>query len=534
MSAPLLAAALALLASVPLAGVSRLGGAVVERLTAAPDVRERAWTFLFLLPLAMTVAAVSLAASGGAPQFDSPSAAFEPVLVIVRETAAAPSSAADLALGQAAAPLAAPLLGAAGLGLLARVAAGVHARRRLGRVVARARPCADPALLAALAHEARRRRLGAPPLLISDEVDRPLLAGVRRPVILLPAALARSCSTERLQLICAHELAHLARRDPWRLLGEEAVAGLFWFNPFLPPVRARMSAAREEVCDAQALAGAPAPARRAYAETLVHALRLGAGPEPAFTGAARSTAMRLQAILTPARPARAPAVAGAAALSALLLSAAGAGSLAMAQVAETVGATAPSAARPATVARTPTPAAIPQPPTPPEAVQGPRAPAKTPIAGGWSPNRRSAVVPPVDSPRPKHLLAVVPPVEVQLAAMQQAPKPAPAPRRSFACPAGSICVLADTFQEKPGNPRVYTYSGHPQIMGVVTVGSDRFQMDGGPLPSGFDAGSIDPATIARIEVTSYTADGRPETANTDPKTVRTTINFISKAAAGGG
>ena len=153
-----------------------------------------------------------------------------------------------------------------------------------------------------------------------------MLAGLRRPAILIPAEAARRLDAVRLRLIGLHELAHLRRRDNLRRPIEEALLGLFWLTPPLGLVRARMAAATEEACDDQALRGAEPATRRLYAQALVDTLRLGSGPEhaPAFIGSGRrSNLMRMNAILNPARPARPLAIALLCGAGAVLIAGAG-------------------------------------------------------------------------------------------------------------------------------------------------------------------------------------------------------------------
>jgi beta-lactamase regulating signal transducer with metallopeptidase domain len=52
-----------------------------------------------------------------------------------------------------------------------------------------------------------------PRLAVSDEISSPLLVGVLRCDIVLPSKLAAESTREELQLILAHELAHLKRAD---------------------------------------------------------------------------------------------------------------------------------------------------------------------------------------------------------------------------------------------------------------------------------------------------------------------------------
>jgi beta-lactamase regulating signal transducer with metallopeptidase domain len=230
--------------------------------------------------------------------------------------------------------LAALALAASATGAGVRTARVLAGARRIAGIVQRARPIDRPDLSEALGRAAAR--LGArAQVRVSEEVSEPLLAGLRHPVVLLPAPLAASGGAETVALICAHEFAHLRRRDNLRLLAEEAVLGALWFNPLLPRLRAELRTAREQVCDALALQAEASAARRLYADVLVRTLRLRAGPElqSTFTGARRRTAMRLHALLHPAAPPHVRQRVVVASLAAGLLAAAAGGALALTHVA---------------------------------------------------------------------------------------------------------------------------------------------------------------------------------------------------------
>src|SRR5207253_10498130 len=67
-------------------------------------------------------------------------------------------------------------------------------------------------------------------LLASERVSVPLVWGIRKPVLLVPAT-ALSWSRDRLRVVFAHELAHLRRGDAVTLLLTRAIAALYWFHP---------------------------------------------------------------------------------------------------------------------------------------------------------------------------------------------------------------------------------------------------------------------------------------------------------------
>jgi murein DD-endopeptidase MepM/ murein hydrolase activator NlpD len=127
----------------------------------------------------------------------------------------------------------------------------------------------------------------------------PMLVGVWRPVLLLPRHL-RDFDPVQQQLIVAHELTHLRRRDPLWMGASIAAQTLLWFNPAMRQLAERLTWAQELGCDQQVLAGRVQPQRQAYAAALVGQLKLqrvafgGALAFGGFTGA--TLAARIMAI----------------------------------------------------------------------------------------------------------------------------------------------------------------------------------------------------------------------------------------------
>src|SRR6185312_14554201 len=107
-------------------------------------------------------------------------------------------------------------------------------------------------------------------------------------------------------LVCRHEAQHIRRRDNLRLVLEQLAGALLWFDPLRGALHRRLLEAREERCDAAALAGCTAHERTVYARTLLRELTRPARPALAagLIGLGRSQAMgRISAIVDP-RPAR--------------------------------------------------------------------------------------------------------------------------------------------------------------------------------------------------------------------------------------
>ena len=118
----------------------------------------------------------------------------------------------------------------------------------LRRALARAKPALPPADpdpdLAALAHRAGVRM---PALYTLPDVASPFAFGRR---IIVPEWAATALDPRQLQAMLAHELAHVARRDPqWRLV-IECWRAAFWFLPFAGFAQRRLDELAELACDA--------------------------------------------------------------------------------------------------------------------------------------------------------------------------------------------------------------------------------------------------------------------------------------------
>ncbi len=345
---PLLAStALGLIAAWPVSVLGLGLGRLVEGLTEDPRPRAAAWSLAYALPAGALAATVALTFAP-TPVNEAPVAVAAPVV------ATAPVWTPE---GELTTKLAWTLVGLSAAGLMARGLRWNRGLRRLAAIRKGAEPCQDAALVEAIRLRAARLGVTAPPVRVSADIAEPLLAGARRPVILLPKSLAESTDARRLELVCGHELAHLMRGDNWRIPAEEALAGLFWLAPPVAALHGQMLAAREAVCDQTALADAALEARRDYARVLVEALRMNAAPsaQSAFTGRDRKLVrMRLSAILQPKGGASAGRLGLALALGGVLTAATGAGSLALADQARRLAP--PEAAAPAEEAAPATPA----------------------------------------------------------------------------------------------------------------------------------------------------------------------------------
>ncbi len=88
---------------------------------------------------------------------------------------------------------------------------------------------------------------------VSPEVAIPMIVGVRRPRVILPAA-AMVWSRQRLAVVLLHELAHARRRDALWLLVARVVTGIFWFHPLVWVLSTHVRREAERACDDVVLA----------------------------------------------------------------------------------------------------------------------------------------------------------------------------------------------------------------------------------------------------------------------------------------
>ncbi len=141
------------------------------------------------------------------------------------------------------------LLAAWCAGLVAAFALLARRWRRTASVIRRASPAPMPVRAEAAALAARLALRRAPDVRISNEVETPLVAGFRRPGVLLPARFAALSPRHQRMALC-HELTHIARGD-LRLGCVPALAErLFFFHPLVHLAAREYLFWRESACDA--------------------------------------------------------------------------------------------------------------------------------------------------------------------------------------------------------------------------------------------------------------------------------------------
>lgn len=154
--------------------------------------------------------------------------------------------------------------------LLARLVCGTWVAHRLRRT---ATPVSDDSIIAMLHRQSKQLGLRVIPRVAwCAEVSIPLVIGVFKPMVLLPAASATGLSPDQLQALITHELAHIYRYDLLVNLLQRIVESMLFFHPVVWYISRRISSEREHACDEMVLA--TGCERLRYADALVRMAEL--------------------------------------------------------------------------------------------------------------------------------------------------------------------------------------------------------------------------------------------------------------------
>lgn len=125
----------------------------------------------------------------------------------------------------------------------------------------------------------------------------PLTFGVLRPTVLLPEDL--ETGTAQFQLVLAHELAHIRRKDCLRKLLLTVCLCLYWWNPLVWLMVRLANCDLELACDEAVLRILGPESRKAYALTLLDMAQRTPKPAPLCSSFAKSSVEeRIRAILS--------------------------------------------------------------------------------------------------------------------------------------------------------------------------------------------------------------------------------------------
>ena len=139
---------------------------------------------------------------------------------------------------------------------------------RHSAILRRGEPCSDATVLATLANLARQIGVTRPVrVVMSSLADGPAVVGWLRPALLLPPAAAMGLTTEQLQAVLAHELAHIKRNDYLVNLLQIVTETLFFYHPVVWWISKQIRIERELCCDDAAVRSCGDPVGYARALT---------------------------------------------------------------------------------------------------------------------------------------------------------------------------------------------------------------------------------------------------------------------------
>ena len=109
----------------------------------------------------------------------------------------------------------------------------------------------------------------------------PTVVGLAKPTVLLPASVVTGLSSEQLELVLTHELAHIRRGDMFVSMFQRLVEVFLFFNPSIWYLTRRIDALREHCCDEATCNqhANDAAGRLRYASALLRIVELASEPK---------------------------------------------------------------------------------------------------------------------------------------------------------------------------------------------------------------------------------------------------------------
>ena len=256
----------------------------LARLLLPPLPTSMSW--VSLLGLAPSAALANVAIESPVPPSDMPLFFEAPIAALAPEAGAvrtvfvghgAPMDApavdvlASVGMGTA---LVATVLGIWLIGGLIVLARNIAAQHSFMAVVHRERMPASSRLQSIADQVARQVGLTRTPQIATSLISNgPLVTGLFRPIVLLPAWFEADYDDAQQRAALAHELTHVKRGDLWALQLAELFVACLWFNPLAYLARRAFRTDQEAACDSDVLrCGAASP--HAYGSTLLKAVRI--------------------------------------------------------------------------------------------------------------------------------------------------------------------------------------------------------------------------------------------------------------------
>ncbi len=109
---------------------------------------------------------------------------------------------------------------------------------------------------------------------LSEQINVPIMMGAVKPIILLPVAAINNLTTEEVETIILHELAHIKRHDYLLNMIQTLIETILFFNPFVWLLSAIVRREREHCCDDIVVASSASPLPYAKALALLEQTRV--------------------------------------------------------------------------------------------------------------------------------------------------------------------------------------------------------------------------------------------------------------------
>ena len=110
-------------------------------------------------------------------------------------------------------------------------------------------------------------------LFISTRINVPMMLGVIKPMILLPVATINNLSTDQVEAILMHELAHIKRHDYLLNILQTIIETVLFFNPFVWLISSVTRREREHCCDDLVISRSASPLTYAKALAILEHTR---------------------------------------------------------------------------------------------------------------------------------------------------------------------------------------------------------------------------------------------------------------------
>jgi len=131
----------------------------------------------------------------------------------------------------------------------------------------------DPTILSRMAEQGKKLSVRIMPVIAyCEHTAVPIVVGLLRPMILVPAAMVNGLTIEQLESVLTHELAHLRRHDHLMIVVQRVLEAILYFHPVTWYLSHRIHDERETSCDDLVLA--VGGDRLQYAQSLLRVAEL--------------------------------------------------------------------------------------------------------------------------------------------------------------------------------------------------------------------------------------------------------------------